>query len=48
MNGPILLSAVVGATVSLLVALSFNFRQKTREQHRDGSRYQAHEESVWE
>jgi hypothetical protein len=48
MNGPILLSAIVGASVSFLVALSFNLRQKTREQGREGSRYQSQEQGVWE
>ena len=48
MNSPILLSAIVGASVSFLVALSFSLRQKTRQQGRDGSRYQSQEEGVWE
>jgi hypothetical protein len=48
MNGPVLLSAIVGASVSLLVALSFSLFKKTREQGREVSRYQSQEERVWE
>jgi hypothetical protein len=48
MTSPILLSAIVGASVSLFVAVSFSFVQKMRAEERSGSRLSSKDEEVWE
>jgi len=47
MTTPILLSAIVGAGVSLFVAVSFNFIRKARMEEL-GERFHSKKEEVWE
>ncbi|MGA7109125.1 MAG: hypothetical protein WBY75_15370 [Terracidiphilus sp.] len=48
MTGSILLSAIVGASVSFLVAVLYQFVREAKFQMRDGSGYRSREKEIWE
>jgi hypothetical protein len=48
MTGSILLSAIVGASVSFLVAVFYQFIRGAKVNLRDGSSYRSREKEIWE
>jgi len=48
MTGSILLSAIVGASVSFVVAVFYQFARETKGHLRDASSYRSREKEIWE
>jgi len=48
MTGPLLLSAAVGASASLLIAFALKSLYSVRSEERRGRAFRSHEDEIWE